>query len=173
MLRLVKGILSTLVVVFALTIGVGAVQNDTDYVPVQVTIEIRDIETGELVSREYFDVNIPSEELEEPGQYHAIEPFNTLSRRRIPILGGSIGTNVGLVSAPLLAENRRINYYEGNVRRVNVLVETATMGHVLGRGTLQPGQSMTVFVNILTVSYNVFVSSSDGTSGFGYFSVTR
>lgn len=151
------------------TINVHAVQDNSTYIHEQFINEIFDIETGEIISREYFDVVLSEEE------FKAEETTET-QQRVIPVTTVTVPSrgrvNLGRVNTGMnTAHSRSIIYLSGNVPSAHVSVETATLGTVLGSGTLSPNQSMRVIISATTLSYDVWISCNNGNGGSARFRV--
>jgi hypothetical protein len=139
----------------------------------QVVFEVFWINSGELVSREYFDVLIHEDEL--TNEYAPIAPLNTMPETTIwlpPAAQGALQT-VGTVSTgSILGHSRRVNFHSGP-SLVFVGVETNWMGNDLGNANLSPGQYLRISVPFNTLSYTVLAGDLSFNGGWATFSVTE
>ena len=155
----------------------GLVILEDGYVHGQVIIEIIDNNTGKIVNTEYFDVKLSPEEFEQSG-YVPIMPLSTLAPFEAHIVSGN-STNWGLIATVShngIVENRSFNYLSGNIQEITMSLRTITLGNVIGKATLNPGQSARFTVPFGTLSYDITVFSSGNSanhSGTGRFSLTR
>lgn len=150
-----------------------------EYVEVQVAIEITNIDTGEIVSREYFDVLVPIEELEEYDTNMqsrvGIQPFR-FPVIQLPFSIPAYPNRWEIASANsmlALTYPLRIAYERGNVVMIRFQVITGTFNTVLGSGFLREAEMATVTISGPTLSWRVTMgaAASHLGSGRGDFSV--
>ena len=132
-------------------------------------------ESGEVVSREYFDVLLPEEEF--TTQYSAIQPFDIMPRTPVhlpPRTNPTRFETVGIVLSKhhLLTHTRTVNYYSGP-SLVWVAARTQVTQNQLGAAHLRPGQSFSITVPFNTFSYEINALNETIVGGTGEFSVTR
>lgn len=190
-----KNILSfimVLLLVLGIAIPVSASNENRDcdgnmpeYIPIQVVMEVFYTDSGEIVSREYFDVYLPETELSQ--QCVGMVPFSTLERTLLVFQGGLFTRySIGRVNAALnlLTHIRFVNFHSySEISSVYIYVITSYTGTQLGSATLSPGQSLSILVPFNTISYNVWARNNspivDNWNGLplrergrGWFSVT-
>ena len=142
----------------------------------QVIFETFYTDSGEIISREYFDVYLPEAELN--CQFMAIMPFDTLSRRLV-WLPNVQWQNIGVVNTgSILGHTRRVNMYHDpsatitDSMGVEFVVYSNTFDTRLGAGTLGPGRSVAISIPWNTMSYTLAARARVPGGGWASISIT-
>ncbi|MCL2841593.1 MAG: hypothetical protein FWE05_12575 [Defluviitaleaceae bacterium] len=150
--------------------------NDEEYVFGQVTIEVFWTDTGEVVSREYFDVEMPIAELD--NQHVGIESRSIMFPTTVWVDQNGREVVVSSVGTGIVGEHTRfVNFVGVDTVAINepvmVILRTNATRTVIGSAGLRFGQSFRVTVPWNTVSYTVSVQNIYRVRGFNaIFSIT-
>lgn len=140
----------------------------------QVIVEVFYTDSGEIVSREYFDVYIPEAELN--SHYANIMPMTTLPRRTV-WLPNVHYQHIGSVSTGLGNHTSTIHmHHEGstllNPMGVGFVAVSNTLHRNIGGGTLGPGRSANIYVPFSTLSFSIGAVAREPGGGWATLSVT-
>ncbi|MCL2840462.1 MAG: hypothetical protein FWE05_06775 [Defluviitaleaceae bacterium] len=150
----------TILVIAMSSVVFASDENDkyTEYIPVQVIFEVIDFESGEFVSREFFDVYLP--EIYASTEFVGIAPRTTLSQREFTFFSNQDRITTGIIETPLaLGHTRHLLHHSGTLGNTTLRVAPITI-HTqteLGVGFLLPGQALRIHVPFNTMSYQVFM----------------
>ncbi|MCL1924842.1 MAG: hypothetical protein FWF50_04575 [Defluviitaleaceae bacterium] len=141
-----------------------------------VIVEVVEIATGEIVSREYLEVELSNEEFKNlEFSEDRILPRNTVQTRYISAAGGntllasrssqlgfSRTTSVAFVSGTLSGVN-------ASMTTMNVSARTATLGTELGSAVIRFGQEARFTISSETLGYRIYGNTGSIVSGEARF----
>jgi hypothetical protein len=156
-----------LVTLLSASVVFAEVQDIGEYVEVQVTVQIFDMQTGDMVSYEDFHVTLSHEEFESNGA-EVIQPRIPIRRQiNFPFAYPSMQNVASARSSLGSSYTLRIeNEGWGNdLSRVRFEVLTQSFNTLLGSGSLGHMQFASVTITGPTLEYRVMMGRSHGATG--------
>lgn len=166
MLKKCLGLCFSVLFVLCMSFIVYADSNDnqsSDYVPVMVIFEVFDIETGEVVSVDFFNVYVPEDDY--IASSRVINPRfdhpHTITRASFTISSNRPYTSTGILNTILsLGHSRYIIYHSGTLDQLIVEARTIATGAGLGGTIIGRGQALRITIPFNTLSYEVLLGRS-------------